>query len=101
MTVGHRSNTDSHNPSHELGPSSSSPGQARPSLHKTLIDLMALCAIHTPSPNKQSAQDFPPLRQRVQQHRRGGDVGLPELLISPLGLGERLSVPRDNSSRSK
>lgn len=88
--------TDSHNPSHELGPSSSSPGQARPSLHKTLIDLMDLCAIHTPSPNKQSAQDFSPLRQRVQQHRRAvaceGDVGLPELLISPLGLGEGLSV---------
>lgn len=56
--------TDSHNPSQKIGPSSFSPGQARPSLHKTLIDLMDLCAVHTPSPNKQSAQDLSPLRQR-------------------------------------
>lgn len=55
--------TDSHNPSHELGPISSSPGPARPSLHKTLIDLMDSCAIHTPSPNKQSVQDLSPFRQ--------------------------------------
>lgn len=56
--------SDSHNPSQKIWPSSFSPGQARPSLHKTLIDLMDLRAVHTPSPNKQSAQDPSPLRQR-------------------------------------
>lgn len=56
--------SDSHNPSQKIGPSSFSPGQARPSLRKTLIDLMDLYAVHTPSPNKQSAQDLSPLRQR-------------------------------------
>lgn len=56
--------SDSHNPSQKIGPSFFSPGQARPSLRKTLIDLMDLYAVHTPSPNKQSAQDLSPLRQR-------------------------------------
>lgn len=56
--------SDSHNPSQKIGPSSLSPGQARPSLRKTLIDLMDLCAVHTPSPNKQPAQDLSPSRQR-------------------------------------
>lgn len=46
--------SDSHNPSQKIGPSSLSPGRARPSPPKTLIDLMDLCAVHTPSPNKQA-----------------------------------------------
>lgn len=103
--------SDSHNPSQKIGPSSFSPGQARPSLHKTLIDLMDLCAVHTPSPNKQSAQDLSPLRQRgsarpphAKQHSASaweGSVGLPNLLISPLGLGEGLSVLCGDSSYCK
>lgn len=103
--------SDSHNPSQKIGPSSFSPGQARPSLRKTLIDLMDLCAVHTPSPNKQSAQDLFPLRQRgsarprlaKQQSAtaREGSAGLPNLLISLLGLGEGLSVLCDNSSYCK
>lgn len=100
--------SDSHNPSQKIGPSSFSPGQARPSLHKTLIDLMDLFAIHTPSPNKQSAQDLSPLRQRgsarpppAMQHSataREGSARLPNLLISLLGLGEGLSMLCDDSS---
>lgn len=76
--------TDSHNPSQRIGPSSFSPGQARPSLHKTLIDLMDLCAVHTPSPNKQSAQDLSPLRQR----------GSARLLLAKATLCDRMRVPR-------
>lgn len=91
--------SDSHNPSQKIGPSSFSPGQARPSLRKTLIDLMDLGAVHTPSPNKQPARDLFPLRQRgsagppvAKQHSAPaweGSAGLPNLLISLLGLGER------------
>lgn len=51
-------------PHKRSGPSSFSPGQARLPLRKALIDLMDLRAVHTPSPNKQSAQDLSPLRQR-------------------------------------
>ena len=76
--------SDSHNPSQKIGPSSFSPGQARPSLHKTLIDLMDLCAVHTPSPNKQSAQDLSPLRQR-------GSARLP---LAKATLGVRLRGQR-------
>lgn len=72
--------SDSHNPSRKIGPSFFSPGQARPSLRKTLIDLMDLCAVHTPSPNKQSAQDLSPLKQR-------GSARLP---IAKATLGDRL-----------
>lgn len=103
--------TDSHNPTQKIGPSSFSPGQARPSLHKTLIDLMDLCAVHTPSPNKHSAQDLFPLRQRGSARPRlakqqsasawEGSAGLPNLLISLPGLGEGLSVLCDDSSYCK
>lgn len=64
MTVG-CGNTLTHiTPHKRLGQASSAqakPGRVR---HKTLIDLMDLCTVRTPSPNKQSAQDFSPSRQR-------------------------------------
>lgn len=50
--------SDSHNPSRRIGPSSFSPGQAGPSLQKTLIDLMDSCAVHTPS-RKQTVRPAP------------------------------------------
>lgn len=58
--------SDSHNPSQKIGPSSFSPGQARPSLHKTLIDLMDLCAVHTPS----SKQTVRPRFVSIETKRR-------------------------------
>lgn len=103
--------TDSHNPSQKIGPSSFSPGQARPSLHKTLIDLMDLCAVNTPFPNKQSAQDSSPLRQRGSVrlprakatlcNRLRGQRQSAKLVNFSLGLREGWSVLRDNSSYCK
>ena len=90
----------------DLGQAPSDPGQARPFLHKTLIDLIDSCTVHTPSPNKQAAKDLSPLRQR-----RGArpplaeaalacecNAALPNLLISLPGLGEGLSPPPPRSS---
>lgn len=59
--------SDSHNPSQKIRPSSRSPDRARPSLHKTLIDLMDLCVVHTHSPNKQSSQELSPWRRRASE----------------------------------
>lgn len=104
--------SDSHNPSQKIGPSSFSPGQARPSPHKTLIDLMDLCAVHTPSPNTNSPpkiclhwdKEAVPALLSLKQHSATaweGSVGLPNLLISLLGLGEGLSMLCDDSSYCK
>lgn len=98
-------NTLTHITPHKRLGQARSPGQARPSLHKTIIDLMDLCAVHTPSPNKQSAQDLSPLRQRgsarpplAKKTAREGSAALPNLLISLLGLGEGLNVLCSHSS---
>lgn len=117
MTVG-CGNTLTHITPHKAsGQAPLSPGQAGPSPHKPLIDLMDFARRSHPFSKQTVRPRFvsietkrqcpPSIRERERKKKREkaaareGSARLPTLLISPLGLGEGLSMLRKDSSRCK